>query len=258
MLAEGALPRQGRLEATPTGVAVVWEFSSVLFSVLVVAAAVYARGALLIWNKVGAGRGITYWQAACFSAGIVVGALALTSPLQAASENRFSIHMLQHLLLIQVAALLLAWGSPMLALLWAVPSRVRRLLTFYGRRAGASFAWRWTAHPGFILGLYVVMVWFWHLPQPYQAALKIGVLHHLEHSLLLMAAGVYWWRVAIWARGPVLRQGLAMVYLFVGMLAGGALGGFLTLIGKPLSQTHLEAQSAGGWRPLPTSRLGRS
>ena len=69
----------------------------------------------------GPGRGVRHWQVACFWTGWTLLALALLSPLHWLGEHLFVAHMVEHEVLMVVAAPLLAVARPIGAFLWALP-----------------------------------------------------------------------------------------------------------------------------------------
>src|SRR5205807_2293929 len=109
-------------------------------------ACAYGVGATRVWRRAGPGRVVHRGHVAAFGAGLAVVALALTGPLDAGAEGSLSLHMLQHVLLISVAAPLLVMGAPMTALPWALPPGPRQVAGRWGRRLNHSFsgrAWAW-------------------------------------------------------------------------------------------------------------------
>src|SRR2546426_879159 len=86
----------------------------------------YAAGVRRIWKSAGAGRGISYCQVTAFAAGWLTLVTALASPLDEWSETLFVAHMVQHELLMVVAAPLIALSAPLIALLWRAPVGRRR------------------------------------------------------------------------------------------------------------------------------------
>src|SRR5947209_5944110 len=74
---------------------------------------VYLRGVGRLWGRAGIGRGVRRWQAAAFAGGLATLIVALLSPLDALDDALFSAHMVQHLLLVLVAAPLIVLGAPL-------------------------------------------------------------------------------------------------------------------------------------------------
>lgn len=104
-----------------------WEWTPSILIPVLASGALYALGLSRLW-RYGAGRGIRRWEAACFGAGWVVLALALLSPLHPLGEALFSAHMVQHELLMVVAAPLLVLGRPLVPWLHAIPMSSRRAI----------------------------------------------------------------------------------------------------------------------------------
>jgi cytochrome c oxidase assembly factor CtaG len=115
---------------------------------------------------------------ACFYGGIIVIATALTA-LDKASEDLLYMHMVEHLLLSDVAALLIVLGltGPLLAPIL----RIR----FFDRL-------RVLMHPAVAFPLWAIDLYLWHAPALYQAALRHSGIHALEHAMFL-AFGINMW-----------------------------------------------------------------
>jgi putative membrane protein len=118
------------------------------------------------------------WRQGCFYAGFVVIAVALTS-LGSASQDLLYVHMIEHLLLGDIAALLIVLGltGPLL-----VP--ILRIRLFDRLRA--------LSHPAIAFPLWAIDLYTWHLPVLYQAALRHSGVHALEHAMFL-GFGVNMW-----------------------------------------------------------------
>lgn len=197
---------------------------------LLVAAAAYALGRHRLG---GSGQAPRPWRRAAFFGGLLVVAVALSAPLDPAAHDLFAAHMLQHVLLMLVAAPLLALGGPGLPLLLALPVPLRRRV---GRLRGSRPGRRLrvlVAAPLLALALQTGALWGWHLPAVFGAALRSEPLHALEHLCLLGTAALFWWQLA--RIGPDrLTGGAAVLYVFVGGLPAAALGAVLTLAPEPL------------------------
>jgi cytochrome c oxidase assembly factor CtaG len=243
-----------RLAGAPPGIWRAWSFDPLVVCGLLAAALAYARGLRALWAR-GMGRGVSPWRAAAFAGGLVALAVALLSPLDALDGELFTIHMAQHMLLILVAAPLLVLGAPGLAVLAGLPRGARRGLTRRRRSlAGAAIGWA-LDQPLLVLLAHVGVLWTWHLPVPYQAALASPPLHAMEHITFLGTAMLLW-RVVL---GPDPRhrlgRGLAILSVFVTALQAGALGALLTFAPQPLYPRQALGSAAWGVTPLADQQL---
>jgi putative membrane protein len=198
-------------------------------------AALYALGLRRLWGKAGRGRGIRRTEAACFAAGWLVVALALLSPLHHLAEAQVWAHMVQHELLMVVAAPLVVLGRPLEAWSWVAPFRVPRILS------DPFFAW----------ALHALALWAWHLPALFLAAVTHEGLHLVQHTSFFLPAAIFWWTV--FAGKPL----AGMASLFSTMLHTGALGFLMAFSRTPwyAGYTLADQQLAGliMWIPAGTA-----
>src|SRR4051812_8266794 len=110
------------------------------------------------------------WRAASFLAGLACVLIALVSPVDRLAEQVLTMHMTQHLLLLDLAPVLCLLG-------------LTGVLPAPGPRPGAAVGarGRGPGHPPFRGRLYVVTMWAWHVPAMYDAALRHTPVHALEH-----------------------------------------------------------------------------
>ena len=174
-------------------------------ALIVVAALWYAAGVRRLWRRAGQGRGIARAQAASFAAGIALLAIAVLSPLHEMAERLLWVHMVQHELLMVMAAPLLVLGRPMQAFAHVVPLRVPRFL----------------GDPLLAFAAHALAVWLWHLPPFFDAALASEAWHFAQHASFLASAALFWW--TIFARADL----AALASLFGTMIYTGALGALL-------------------------------
>lgn len=207
--------------------------------------AVAIAGAAYAW-RLRRSRG-GYWRAAAFAAGLTVLALALVSPIDTLGEERlFSAHMAQHLLLADVAPILLLLGLSRPILRPAV-----RHLQPVERLLGPL------AHPLTALVLLVAVVWAWHVPAMYELALDNAWAHQLEHLAFLATGTAFWWFVL----EPVpprhrLRGMASAAYLAAAKLLLGALGVVLAFSPDALYETYESAPRTWGLTPLEDLNVG--
>ncbi len=200
----------------------------------------YLTGVRRLWRTAGRGRGLPRRRADAYLAGVAVLVLALVSPIDAIGETLFSAHMVQHMLLMVVAAPLLVLGRPEIALLWALPQPHRkRIATLPRRSRPLRIGWKALSHPLSVLALHVGTLWLWHVPTLYQAALANSLLHGLEHAMYLGTAMLFWWallRAGRMGRWP--GYGAGILYVFGAALQSGALGALLLFARAPWYPAH--------------------
>lgn len=233
-----------------------WNLDPVLLAGLAVAAGAYAVGTRRLWRAAGTGRGVTRGQAACYSAGVAALAVALVSPLDALGESLFWGHMVQHLVLMLVAAPLLALGAPVVPSLWVLGAGSRRRLGLWWHRARVL--------PGLVAvattplvawALHVGVLWAWHLPAVYQAALGNEAIHALEHTSFLGTALLFWWVVLQPVGRRRLNHGMSLLYVVTAGIQSGLLGALLTFAGRPFYPAQSSAAAAWNLTPLEDQQL---
>jgi putative membrane protein len=125
------------------------------------------------------GRPVDVWRQASFAAGVALILAALVSPLAHMGEELLWAHMAQHLVLGDLASLLIVLGltGPLLQPLLAVE----------------GLGWlRGLFHPLVALPLWLVNLYVWHIPALYQGALTSEALHALEHAAFFGAGFAMW------------------------------------------------------------------
>ncbi|HEX2255955.1 MAG TPA: cytochrome c oxidase assembly protein [Afifellaceae bacterium] len=198
-----------------------------------VAAGLYANGIRRLWIRAGVGRGIRIWQAACFAAGCLLLLLPFATPLHDLAGRLFVAHMVEHELLILVAAPLVAVSRPFGAIVWGLPRRWRKATGALARSARLAAFAAWASRLGPATFLHGAAVWLWHVPAAYEAALASPGYHWLQHATLVGTAVLFWYAVLV--RGLGCRQhGLALFGLFATALHTGFLGILLTAARTPL------------------------
>ncbi|HMD56173.1 MAG TPA: cytochrome c oxidase assembly protein [Solirubrobacteraceae bacterium] len=154
------------------------------------------------------------WRLACFIGAVLATLLALVSPLDALADQLFFTHMIQHILLLDVAPILAIVGLTKV-LLRPLTRAVRDL----ERHAGPL------AHPAFAVLLYVGVIWAWHVPAAYDFAVRHPTVHVLEHISFFVAGSLYWWHLLSPIRARLRLDGLGPVaYMGTSKLFVGALG----------------------------------
>jgi putative membrane protein len=191
-------------------------------------ALLYARGIGRIWSTAGDDRIVRRWQVVAFAGGVLALLCALVSPLEQAAHQQLAWHMVQHVVLLSVAAPLLAVGAPLTAALYALPARARRRVQPTWRRLLRSQSERgWFAWTAFAFALATLTLAVWHLPTLYDAAVRNDGLHAVEHVSFVTTSMLFWWMVV--GAGRTSRRGLGVLGVFVSTLPATALGVLMTL-----------------------------
>jgi putative membrane protein len=235
-----------------------WSWSPGIVLPLIAAVALYARGLRLLWDE-HIGRGIRVWEAASFATGLVLTALALLSPLHALAEQSFTAHMIQHELLMVLAAPLLVLGRPLVPGLWAFASPMRRRLGAASRQPRVRAAWRALTAPLAAFILHGAAIWLWHAPPLFQATLQSDAVHALQHASFLGTALLFWWTIihAHSAGGSARFGGFgtAVLLLFGTAMHSGALGALLTFTRTLWYPAYASGASAWGLSPMEDQQL---
>ena len=192
--------------------------------VLVAALALYAIGLIRVWKSAGVGHGIRIRAAVCFASACGVLAWASFGFLDALAQENFAAHMVQHELIMVVAAPLFVLGRPLGAWSWAFPMPARRRIGNRLRTPWLAHAWRVLTQPLTAWCLHTIALWMWHAPLFFRAAASSATLHALQHASFLLGALLFWW-AALGKQG--VRPGVALVMLFTTMVHTGALGALL-------------------------------
>jgi putative membrane protein len=222
-----------------------WNLDLPLLAGVVAAMWAYRRGRLR-----GPRRASDAWRARCFAGAVAVVLVALVSPLDALAGALASAHMVQHVLLLLVAAPLLALASPGVTLLRgsspalrAATGRVRRRLRIVNdvfRNPAAV----WTVH--------VATIWFWHAAAPYDAALANDLLHVAEHGTYLVT-GLLFWQVVLGRRA--VPKGLGILLVFTMAMQSVFLSALLTFASGPWYSAYASTTRAWNLDPLADQQL---
>ena len=251
----------------PSDLAGSWTFEPALLATLAVAALVHGRGRTRLGRRIA--RTKEKRRAVAFYGGLVVLAAALMSPLDAMAAALFSGHMVQHLLLMLVAAPLLVYARPSAALVAGLPARGRDMVRRSGLRGpsaqpglrgqNSQSRLRGTAHalanPVVVWIIGTVALWAWHMPALYEAAVAHEPLHVLEHASFLGAAVLFW--SVVFASGT--RRGVprpvAIVLVFASGVQSSALGAVLLFASTPLYAVHESGARVWDVSPLGDQQL---
>ncbi len=245
----------------PAGVGAIvshWPFEPVVLIGVELAAVLYVIGGASRQARRGATSG--HWRSAAFWLGLLCILLALQSPIEMFARQLFWVHMVQHLLLMVVAAPLLALASPWTRLWRALPLGFRRSVArpvfLDPRLAPVRWSYRQVARPGVIWVLAACNLWLWHLPPLYNLTLTSHAVHHLEHGLFLALGLAFWAHVFDQHpfRAPLGSLARAS-YVFFAMVQSWGLATILSFATSPFYAYALLPSRPGGISALTDQQL---
>jgi PQQ-dependent catabolism-associated beta-propeller protein len=226
-----------------------------LIALLLCVGAWYCVGLRRVFLGARVGRSALSKQALLFASGWALMAGSLLSPLHEMGGRSFAAHMIEHELLMLVATPLMAWSRPIGVLLWAFPSRTRLQLAGISRRSWFASTWDSLSAPLSASLLQGVVMWVWHAPALFNAALLSESWHAVQHLSFVFSALLFWWSMSVAAaRG---RSGVAAFWLFFTSIHSGLLGALMTFAQSPWYPRYIELglSGIGGLTPLEDQQL---
>ena len=189
-----------------------------------------------------------------FWCGWTVLVVAILPPLDALAIELFSVHMVQHELMMLVGAPLVIAGRPLSTLLWGLPDAWRRTAGDVLQCRAAARMWRALTTPAVAWAVHGLVIWIWHIPALYDAAVGSESVHALQHAMFVSSAGFFWWGL-LYGRYGRAGYGAAVFYVFTPVVHTGLLGAALTFIGVPLYPAYLLPAAMRGIDPLEDQQL---
>lgn len=209
-----------------------WSFEPWALVPLLLSLGLYLAGLARLWAKAGNSAPTVRRNAVIFLLGWLTLAGATISPLHEGGEHSFTLHMIEHELIMLVAAPLLALSRPLGVMLWALPSGGRVGLSGWARGGALGFIWRHVSTPIAATVVQVAAIWLWHMPYLFDRALRHEGWHIVQHICFLVSALIFWWAM-VFGRGGRAGYGLSALCLFVTSMAEGALGALMTFSISP-------------------------
>lgn len=226
-----------------------WDWRFEVFLVLAFSATLYAVGWWRLRRR-SASRASrsrwqakAYWRPLAYLGGLFILGIALMSPIDVLASQLFTMHMVQHVLLVMVVPPLLLLANPLPFSLWGLPDGLRlRAGGLLGREAAFRQVLKKTTGAGMVWMAFVIIYWGWHDPTAYDLALRNQWVHDLEHITFFVVSVLFWWHAV--GAGPrvhrPMSQGVRFFYLLsavpIGMVAGLA----ITFATEPI-YSHYEA-----------------
>ena len=187
-----------------------------------------------------------------FVAGWLALAGALVSPLHEGGERSFTLHMIEHELIMLLATFLLAAGSAAGVLAWGLPATIRNSLG--GRwRQPLAVVWRRLTEPVTATILQALVMWAWHAPALFNQALLSHGWHITQHVSFVLASLIFWHAMLDVRRSGYLVSALC---LFLTSLVEGELGALMSLSESPWYPAYAAMGMSGiGLDPVSDQQL---
>ncbi len=227
-----------------------WTFDPWILTPLLLALLVYARGYLRLRGQSRLGRPSLDMHASLYALGWLGLAGALVSPLHALGEQMFTAHMIEHEIIMAIAAPLLVMARPSAVLLWGLPDHLSASLGRMVMKPRFRSGWTLVAGGAFATILHGLAIWLWHTPAFFDLAVENAVYHRLQHLSFFLTALLFWW--AILRRSS---RGPAAWHVFLTMLHTSLLGALIALSPVVLYLVQTRAAAAFGMTPLEDQQL---
>jgi cytochrome c oxidase assembly factor CtaG len=202
-----------------------WSVDPVAIAAAAVALALYANA----WMRLRRRGRTSLANAGLFAAGVAAATLAVVSPLDALAEDTLlSAHMAQHLLIGDLAPLLIVLGLRGPLPFFLLPPPVLRPLARSGAVRAVAHA---LLRPDVAFAAWAGSLAAWHVPQAYDAALAHPALHVFEHATLFAGGLLLWAQIVDPARRRRLSAGRRAALAALALVAGSALSETLLATG---------------------------
>jgi putative membrane protein len=226
-----------------------WTLDPLLTVPLALSLVIYIIGSLRLSRRASAPL-----RPGLFLSGWLILTLSLTSPLHEAGERSFTMHMIEHELIMLVATLLLAASGAGGVLAWGLPRRLRLALGGSWKSPLQSL-WHRLSEPVTATIVQGAVMWAWHAPILFDRALDSFGWHAAQHACFFASSLLFWWAMLHPRRGSK-GYGVSAACLFATSLIGGALGALMSLSSSPWYADYAAMGMTGiGLDPVDDQRL---
>jgi putative membrane protein len=231
-----------------------WTIGPGILLPLIATILLYAGGFHRLWRRSHRGHAAMAKQAALFAGGWATMFIALVTPLHALSQRLFTAHMIEHELMMAVAAPLIAASAPGAALLWALPKSWRLATARLLHSGPVAWMWRSLSARATATILHGIAIWTWHVPGVFEAVLERGVLHYAQHASFFFTGLLFWWTVL--PRGEARENlGSSVMHLFLTSMHTSLLGVLLLFSPRLWYPANTGLSDLWGFSPLEDQQL---
>ncbi|MBW9117687.1 cytochrome c oxidase assembly protein [Rhizobium cauense] len=246
LMSAGSAAAHGALEH---GAAPEWTFDPWIVTPIALAGGLFAIGQakLAVRSKE---RTIVIRSGAAYWGGWTVLFVALMSPLHFLGEHLFTFHMIEHELVMAIAAPLIVVARPIGVLIWGLPRAARHLVMTVVKSHPVERTWDFLTKGTVATLLHGLAIWIWHAPALFDATVTVVTLHRLQHLSFFVTAILFWWAI-VWKVG----RGAGAWHLFVTMMHTSVLGALITLSPRVAYVSQTQAAPDWGLTPLEDQQL---
>ncbi|MBB3318270.1 cytochrome c oxidase assembly factor CtaG [Rhizobium sp. BK181] len=227
-----------------------WPIDPWIMVPLTILVLLYSAGVFALTSRRPRGSYRLLGEATLFWAGLATLVVALVSPLHELGEHLFSVHMVEHELVMIVAAPCLVLARPIGSLMWGMPRRLRHLVGKVLVTRFLQTGWRLLTVPFVATVLHGLAIWSWHVPALFDPAVTSPLVHRLQHLSFFLTGVFFWWAV-IWR----CDGGAAAWHLFVTMMHTTMLGALITFAPRVLYVVQTRSAPHWGMTPLEDQQL---
>ena len=211
--------------------------------------AIYVRAVRVLGRR---GYRVPRGQQIAWYVGVALIAAGLLGPLDHLAKTLLTAHMAQHLLIADLAAPFLLAGARTPVLYFIPP---KSLLVKLARRHRLRAAFRFVRRPLVALPLFVVILYTWHFAFAFQAALRHGWVHALQHESFLLGALLVWWPAIEPMRRPMPGELWKGGYIFAARMLSMFLGMAFIVSRHPAYSWYADKGRTHGLSPLSDQQL---
>ncbi len=210
---------------------------------------IYARAVrVLAWRGYRVPRG----QQIAWYVGVALIAVGLLGPLDRLARDLLTAHMAQHLLIADLAAPFLLAGVRTPVLYFIPP---KALLLKLARRRRLRAAFRFARRPLVALPIFVAILYTWHFAFAFEAALRHGWVHALQHESFLVGALLVWWPAIEPMKRPMPGELWKAGYIFAARMLSMFVGMAFIVSRHPAYSWYADRGRTHGLTPLSDQQL---
>ncbi len=217
---------------------------------LVLLEGLYVRALRVLHRR---GVAVPRWQIAAWHTAMALWIAGLLSPIDDLGDDGLAFHMLQHLLIADLAAPLMLVGLRNPVLAFFLP---RSALVPLARTRRLRPGFRHLRRPLVALPVYALVLYGWHFSVFFDAAVRHPLVHALQHASFIAIGVLVWWSVLEpkrrRLRGELWKIGHILSARFLGMFLGMS----FVLIRQPVyTDVYGSGERALGLSPIADQQL---